>query len=56
MKKKFSWYKGNGLFWFRIFGYGLSISNRLTFSQKEGYVNYIYFYGYVISFLKPYKY
>lgn len=55
MKKIFSWYKGRGLFWFRLFGYGLSFSDRFTFSQMQGYVKYIYFYGYIISFLKPNK-
>jgi hypothetical protein len=55
MKKIFSWYKGKGMFWFRLFGYGLSISNRFTFSQRQGYVKYIYLYGYIITFLKPNK-
>ena len=56
MKKFFSYYKQKGYFRFRIFGYGLTFSNRLTLNQRKGYVKYIYFYGYVITLLKPNKF
>ena len=56
MKKFFSYHKQKGYFRFKIFGYGLTISDRFTLNQKRGHVKYIYFYGYVITFLKLNKF
>lgn len=44
-----------GGFWFRLFGYGLSINNsRLTFSQRNGYTKYARLpFGYKAVWLKP---
>lgn len=56
MGKVFYYHKSKDIFWFRVFGYGLSFSKRLTFSQRYGFTKYIYFFGYVITFLKPYNY
>jgi hypothetical protein len=48
-------YSGKDIFWFRFFGYGLSFSKRFTFSQRYGLKKYIFLFGYVITFLKPYN-
>lgn len=54
--KIFYYNKSDGHFWFRLFGYGLTIKNTnkhsLTFSQRNGYTKcLIVFNKYAISFL-----
>ena len=56
MDRFFYYHKGKDIFWFRVFGYGLCISKKFTFSQRYGFKKYIYFYGYVITLLKPNKF
>lgn len=56
MERFFNCHKSKDIFWFRLFGYGISFAKRFTFSQRYGFKKYIYFFGYVISFLKPYSY
>lgn len=56
MGKFFNYHKSKDIFWFRLFGYGISFAKRFTFSQRYGLKKYIYLFGYVISFLKPHSY
>ena len=52
MKKIFDSFKYRDLFWFRIFGYGLSFSKgRLLFSERYGYTKYLKIGNIKISFL-----
>jgi hypothetical protein len=55
MSRFFYYHKSEDIVWFRIFGYGLSFSKKFTFSQRYGFKKYIYFFGYVISYLKSNK-
>ena len=55
MEKFFYYHKSKDMFWFRVFGYGLSLSKRFTFSHRYGFKKYLYLFGYIVSFLKPYK-
>jgi hypothetical protein len=50
--KIFSFGSWKDLFWFRIFGYGLSFSKgELSFSEKHGYIKYLKVGNIRISFL-----
>jgi hypothetical protein len=57
--KLFTYYKGNQILWFRLFGYGLSIkSNKhgfIPFSIRYGYRKTLNLFGYRVEFLKPEK-
>ncbi len=44
-------YKTKTGFWFRIFGRGISVDKKLTFSQRNGYKWYLPLFGYNLSFL-----
>ncbi|HKK12408.1 MAG TPA: hypothetical protein VJ945_06225 [Flavobacteriaceae bacterium] len=46
---------GKGMFWFRIFGYGVSgkkVSNGLSFSERMGYTKRLQIFGWSFRFLK----
>ena len=55
--KIFSSYNSNGMLWFRIFGYGLSIKNmdihRLLFSERLGYTKTLRIGKWSIKWLNP---
>ena len=57
--KPLSYYKGSNIFWFRIFGYGLSIrslkNGYVPFSIRYGYRNGIKLFDYHFEFLKKEK-
>lgn len=40
-RRPLSWYRGDGLFWFRVFGQGFHVRDTarhpLRFSEREGY-------------------
>jgi len=48
-------YKGDGMFWFRIFGRGLSIRDTnkhpLTFSERNRYTWYLKIKRFIINFI-----
>lgn len=48
-----SYYKGEGIFWFRLFGYGLSFNKTMKFSQRYGYSKYLKIGDVIITALKP---
>lgn len=52
-------YIGKGIYWFRIFGYGLCIKNtkyfNLPFSHRHGHVKYFKIGKLVVTTLKPKK-
>lgn len=53
--KLFSFYRGNGLFWFRIFNVGLSfkhINNYYFTIEEEKDPKGLFFYYWLISFIK----
>jgi len=51
------YYRYDGGFWIRIFGWGLSIKdttkNPMVFSERNGYVKFIKIGKYLIKILKP---
>jgi hypothetical protein len=53
--KIFCYHKSNGMFWFRLFGYGLAIKNiiqhKLLFSERYNYSFGIKIKNYYIRFL-----
>lgn len=55
----FCYYKTNGLFWFRILGYGLSFKDitirDLMFSERYGYSKFLLIERWIIHFLPKYK-
>lgn len=55
--KIFYKHKSEGLFWFRIFGYGVSIKdlkkNTLRFSERNGFKNLLIINRYAYTILKP---
>ena len=57
--KLLTYYKGHHIFWFRFYGYGLSIRTYkhgfLPFSLRYGYRKYLKLFGYYLEFLKPDK-
>lgn len=57
--KPLSYYKGPEIFWFRIFGYGLSFRSFkhgfVPFSIRYGYRKTLNLFGYRIEFLKREK-
>jgi len=57
--KPLTYYKGFGIFWFRIFGYGLSFTSikhgHMSFSIRYGYRKPLNLFGYRIEFLKREK-
>lgn len=49
-----AWYVSRGGFWFRVFGYGLAISNaRPLFSERMGHRRVLRIAGWGISVLRP---
>ena len=57
--KPLTYYKGSGIFWFRIFGHGLSFRSlkhgHLPFSIRYGYRKTYKLFGYRIEILKKDK-
>jgi len=57
--RPFVYYKGPEIFWFRIFGYGLSIRSYkhgfIPFSIRNGYKKVMCIFDHYIEFLKPDK-
>ena len=57
--KLLTYYKGQDIFWFRIFGYGLSFISvnhgHIPFSIRYGYRKSFNLFGYRIEFLKKEK-
>jgi hypothetical protein len=57
--KLLTYYKGPEIFWFRIFGYGLSFRSikhgHLPFSIRYGYRKTYKLFGYRVEFLKREK-
>jgi hypothetical protein len=57
--KLLTYYKGQDLFWFRIFGYGLSFKSvnhgHVPFSIRYGYRKRIKVFGLYVEFLKKEK-
>lgn len=55
--KMLAFYSKNGMFWVRLFGYGLYIKNTrqqpLSFSERQKLTLTIRLFGYVIGYLKP---
>lgn len=53
----FSWHKGEGVIWFRVFGYGLHVKDTrkrfLLFSERNGYKKRLQIGNYSIRILKP---
>lgn len=53
----FCGYKTDGMFWFRVFGYGLHGKNiakhELTFSERNGYQKRFTIGSWSFKFLKP---
>jgi hypothetical protein len=53
--KLLAYYKTDGLFWFRIFGYGAVIKNirkhQLLFSERMGYKKFLKIGNWVVTFL-----
>ena len=47
------YYKGEEIFWFRVFGYGLSFNKKMKFSQRCGYSKYVRVGEVIITTLKP---
>jgi hypothetical protein len=57
--KLLTYYKGPEIFWFRIFGYGLSIRSlrhgHVPFSIRYGYSKGLKIFDYYLEFLKKEK-
>ena len=57
--KPLTYYKGPEIFWFRIFGYGLSFRSFkhgfVPFSIRHGYRKTFILFGYRVEFLKQEK-
>lgn len=57
MGNKFYHYKGKGIYWFRITGYGLCFKHmkyfNLSFSQRNGYTKYLKIGKLLITVLTP---
>ena len=57
--KAFSYYSTDGLWWFRIFGYGLHGKNfkkhKLLFSERNGYRTCIFLGNWIFRILKAGK-
>jgi len=57
--KLLTYYKGPEIFWFRIFGYGLSIRSlrhgHVPFSIRYGYRKGLKIFDYYLEFLKKEK-
>lgn len=53
--KSFYYYKGKDLFWFRIFGRGLSFDKKMVFSQRYGYSKYVKIGPWIITILEKTK-
>jgi len=51
----FSHHIGKDLFWFRIFGYGLSFDKNMRFSQRIGKSKYVKIGSWIVTSLKPTK-
>ena len=52
MMKVFCYHKGKDLFWFRIFGCGLSFDKKMRFSQRIGKSKYMKIGDWIITTLK----
>ena len=50
--KAFYHHKGEGIFWFRVFGYGLSFNKRISFSQRIGKSKYLKVGDWILTILK----
>jgi len=59
LKNIFYYYNKDGLFWFRLFGYGISIKDlnkqRLYFSERYGYTKHLIIGNYSVAILKHYR-
>ena len=53
--KIFYFYKDEDLFWFRIFGCGLSFDKKMKFSQRIGKSKYLKVGPWVVTFLRKPK-
>lgn len=51
MSKIFCYHKGEGLFWFRVFGRGLSFDVKMKFSVRIGKTKYVKIGKWVITTL-----
>lgn len=50
--KLFCYYRGENIFWFRLFGRGFCFKKRFSFSQRNGYSKFIKIGDCAITFLK----